>query len=557
MAFKNLEQRYNEKVNSLYGAATLKFNGGKASSARTDDPLIVRKPGEGYWNAAEGRAAPINSAREDLKRLTLFQIRPAQIRFLLKQQTLQTGNTFKFTRIINPKFVTANAVPFLHVKRNGRPLGELKGKTNTDYNNVKKMGTMQRESYNRLAKYKVPRFVDNHLARNGLSPNDIKRINSVLKFIRNPLKNVAKFAAKKAVGVLKKTVGNKLAKAFGPITSTISALNPALKRNVGEEVSWNVSRPELAKDSLVEQINTANYQYQEALAQELSLTGQADAIQYIKYFNSAGGIKSSGQAPTLPGQDDAVRSLIARRSDDRTQNGVLPSGTSGRISYITDPANVATKKLLKNVATAYNSLPGVDGDPKQKETFEDVITVAIAMGNGEPVKFRAFIKDLQQSATPEYKPYQYIGRIEKFYSYSTVQREVSFKLNVMAYSKDELIEVWRRINYLTGLVYPFGFHKGIYQPNIARLTIGNLYYDQPGYFSSLNMNFTDMGWDIDELPDDLGFYNGGVPMGAELDMKFILIEKASRISSSPFYSITEEDFRFDKVIKTDAPQPSA
>ena len=50
MAFKNLEQRFNEKVNELYDGAKLKFDNGRLSRGANDDPLIVRKPGDGYFN---------------------------------------------------------------------------------------------------------------------------------------------------------------------------------------------------------------------------------------------------------------------------------------------------------------------------------------------------------------------------------------------------------------------------------------------------------------------------------------------------------------------------
>jgi hypothetical protein len=112
-----------------------------------------------------------------------------------------------------------------------------------------------------------------------------------------------------------------------------------------------------------------------------------------------------------------------------------------------------------------------------------------------------------------------------------VQRDVSFKLGVLAFSKDELDIVWKRINYLTALVYPYGINKGILQPNIVRLTIGNLYINQPGYVSSLSTNFSDLteSWDIDRQ----------VPIGATMDIKFTIIEKRTTVASTPLYGITE------------------
>ena len=136
MAFKNLEQRFNENVIKLYAGSTSKFDNGIASNGKADAPLIVRAPGKGYWTKYEDRSLPVQSTIQDVKRLTLFQLSKPGLLFLAKQQLLQTGNTFELTRALNPAFVVANAVPFLHVKRNLRPLNELAGKTDTSYENV-------------------------------------------------------------------------------------------------------------------------------------------------------------------------------------------------------------------------------------------------------------------------------------------------------------------------------------------------------------------------------------------------------------------------------------
>jgi hypothetical protein len=108
MSFKNLEQRFNEKVNELYAGAKTKFDNGRPSTGANDDPLIVRRPGEGYFTVADrvgGRSLPINSTIQDVKRLTLFTLSVRGIAFLAKQQLLQTGNTFELTSVINPAFV--------------------------------------------------------------------------------------------------------------------------------------------------------------------------------------------------------------------------------------------------------------------------------------------------------------------------------------------------------------------------------------------------------------------------------------------------------------------
>jgi hypothetical protein len=114
--------------------------------------------------------------------------------------------------------------------------------------------------------------------------------------------------------------------------------------------------------------------------------------------------------------------------------------------------------------------------------------------------------------------------------YNSVQREVSFKLDLLAFSKDELNIVWKRLNYLTSFVFPYGFNKGILQPNIVRFTIGNVFIDQPGYVTSFSTNFNETAesWDID----------AEVPIAATVNMNFMIIEKDTKFADKPFYGIT-------------------
>lgn len=586
MAFKNLEALYNEKVNQLYSGAKTKFENGKPSTGKNDDPLIVRKPGDGYFGVADrigGRSLPVNSSLQDVKRLTLFTVSVRGVAFLAKQQLLQTGNTFEQTRLINPVFAIGNAVPFLHLRRHLRPLNTLLKKTDTSYANVRKLGQLQKGTYD--------------------------------SFTTN--------AGKGAKAFLKKLAG--------PITDTISAVTA--KKNVGEEFGyeaegWKKSRPELGKEDkdYIVGLNAPSFLFGGKITAATFTEQKYGAIpsspgnwngNYTTYLNLTNGspiwaplvyrrhvpfgdpVSTQADTTIARGEviisEDAAQTSMQSRYDEFTfdaggengdrqisdilqkiredyqQNkqdwyeaetnatGIMPylkyftgdneSITDGRqydptsddganakvlaesrpdkskkISYIKDPSNV-TVKLDRNVLEPYKYINGAD------DSFEDAITVSFAIGNNDPIKFRAFITDLTENSSPQYQTLQYIGRVEKFVNYTGVQREASFKLSILAFSKDELEGVWRRINYLTGLTFPYGFTKGLLQPNIVRLTIGNVYKDQPGYISSLSKTFNTISesWDLDKE----------VPIGATLDMKFTIIEKTTKVADSPFHEITE------------------
>lgn len=552
MAFKNLEEQYNAKVNTLYAGAKTKFAGGRPSLGKSDDPILVRSPGEHQTGiTTEGRGLPFVSAPRDLKRLTLFSISGRGIAFLTKQQLLQTGNTFEQTRLLNPLFAVGNAIPFLHLKRNLRPLSDVLGKS--DVSSVRKWGQLQQSTYDAaLSKSKPPSFF--------------------------------------------KALGNQL---LSPIKNTISAVSA--KRNVGEaygytEEGWKKSRPELgqAEGSYLlwsKLKDTTSFSTERFDILEQRYNGFATEVTNQKTYIAAkieenpAGTMNAILDPIIPASGSAVddarlefqtntmefyANLTAKAnnvvvfqpflkyfdadnesiqsteqsSTDGTLNArdraIGPDGKRKKISYLRDPANtIIPRKDKATLQPAYEDLPSYLSPTAESKvanignpSFDDPIVVSFAMGKDDPIQFRAFIRDLQQSANPEYKPYQYIGRIEKFVSYVSVQRELSFKLGVIAFSETELEAVWRRINYLTGMVFPYGFNKGLLQPNIIRLTIGGVYVNQPGYITALNTSFFNdisESWDLDAQ----------VPISAVLEIKFNIIEKHTAIASTPFYGITE------------------
>lgn len=525
MSFKNLEDRFNGTVDKLYAGATSKFEGGKASNGRTDMPFIVRKPGSNQAGLKyENRALPVISTVNDIKRLTLFTLRPEGLMFLAKQQLLQTGNTFQQTRIINPAFVIANAVPFIHMKRNLRPLGGLLKKTDTSFDNVRKLGQLQVETYDKLtSKWNIPQYMKDLQAAERAAANS----NS------GPSKKKSFLSA----------IGNQLKKIGNDIKSRLAPLNPFQAPNIRDK-GWGASRPELGDKGVVIETQKLLKIYQERiresaseqdiLANAYSNSTPTGTVKFIKYFTSPDGISSTANGEST---DDSPTSVSVRNPFNRK-----------RLSYIKDPLNDYKKltnettyegnglepyRRLKTAKVVDNQKPISANSNDGSSDPLDPVVVSFAMGDGDHVQFRAFIRDIQQNARPEYKEYQYIGRIEKFISYGSVRRELTFKLDLVAFGPSSIAGVWDKINYLTGMVYPYGINMGILQPNIVRLTIGNLYVNQPGYVTSLGTTFNDPApsWDIDKQ----------IPIAASMNISFNIIEKRSVTAASPFYGITQAD----------------
>lgn len=522
--YKGLAERFNEKVNQLYSTTYMnqevdakgKYADGRLSNGRFDQPLMVRGPGESRRGIRhEGRALPFVSAPADVVRLTKFSLSGDGLKFYAKQQLLQTGNVFEQTRLLNPLFVIGNAIPFLHIRRHARPVtgpfGIAASKDSVRIN-ARLLGQLQRGTFDKaISRYK--------LYRGGANlPGIRERLGAAMKSLASPL------------------------------TSTFSALRA--KRDVGEEGGrsspgddngWNKSRPEL--ETIVPLVQAANREFQDNTDKFFAppdpedplsggfgggsfgylqgiegasgaLLGRANAQPFLKYF--------SGGAESIKNRLPNEMNARDRAADARLEKR--------RISYIRDPLNLPPEDPSENVLPRYSILKTLD-DINGK--VDDPITVSFAMGNKAHVQFRAYISDLTQTISPNYKKYQYIGRIEQFVMYTSVERNISFGLKVLAYSKEELDVVWERINYLTAFSYPHGYNKGILQPNIIRFTIGDVFNDQPGYVTSFSTSFNEPAptWDIDRE----------VPIGASLKFSIMIIEKKSMTAESRFYNINRAE----------------
>lgn len=148
--------------------------------------------------------------------------------------------------------------------------------------------------------------------------------------------------------------------------------------------------------------------------------------------------------------------------------------------------------------------------------------------NQKMVPFRAFITNIQENAIPEIDDTRYIGRIDRNVVYKGVTRELSFALYIHAMNDSEMTNVWSKINYLTGMVFPAAYSNGYMVPPLLRLTIGDYYRDTPGYIRSLTHQIEpDTPWET--------MANLQAPHGVLTTITFSVIERAPAQAGYQFY----------------------
>jgi hypothetical protein len=164
-------------------------------------------------------------------------------------------------------------------------------------------------------------------------------------------------------------------------------------------------------------------------------------------------------------------------------------------------------------------------DPAASSLPKDFIKFRIRdLVNGKWLVFPAFLGTITDTVTPTWTPEKYIGRADSVHIYSGADRTVSFDFKVAAFTKQEIPIIQEKMNYLVGLAYPS--YKKLFDGDTEQrpvapyisLTIGDLFMNTPGYFSSITITMEESAtWELDD-----GFQ---IPMYFTVGCEFTYIGK--------------------------------
>lgn len=111
--------------------------------------------------------------------------------------------------------------------------------------------------------------------------------------------------------------------------------------------------------------------------------------------------------------------------------------------------------------------------------------------------FRVFLDDFSDSYDAEWKGIEYMGRGEKFYRYTGFKRDVGIKFTIAAASKEELIPIYKKLNYLASSTAPYYSENGYMSGNLSRITLGGWLVETPGFISSVDLSIPDESpWEV-------------------------------------------------------------
>lgn len=144
-------------------------------------------------------------------------------------------------------------------------------------------------------------------------------------------------------------------------------------------------------------------------------------------------------------------------------------------------------------------------------------------GNHAVMAFRATMTGFTDSFSPGWDRIDIMGRPDGAYLYNSFERNISFNFTVAALSRSEMIPMWRKLNYLASYTMPD--FNGTSKPSgpFMRITIGDLFYQTPGFITSLSYTIPDDAtWDIAE---DAGTNDDAkqLPMIVEASVSFTIV----------------------------------
>lgn len=506
MTLKTLEQRFNASSKQIYNR--FQFSREQLISIKPDSDGIF---GSRSRVKNDSRLLPTVSFVRDSRRIANFIASPEGVLYVGKQLFLQTGNTFDGTRLYNP--LSNIQIPGFHFKRN---IGD------TTYK-----GALQFVTINTTFSL-------------GTSPSKPKSNSSI--FITQPTTEIRR-PEYKIFSI------DSIYSPFLPVQQTLdlrannkgTVINGGLADWLSYVFKYGTSRKYV----------TATYTDSTGNPVTVSTDPQLLITETIKnkfkkltdvasgkfsqdfYFNTRG---NSGLLNTDSLVYEEGTARLTNINGNPVNNRRFAETTQQRKQAYDQLNSVGLGKfgILVNETKRidYNKL--VPTPDTKTATNPDIINFAFQVNKpNEPiVQFRAFLSSLKQTVKPEFSEQKYIGRTERFVSYSGAKRSATLSFNVVAFSQQELDAVWTKINYLTGLAFPLGVsNSGFMIPPLFKISLGLIYDAQPCYIENLDFDLIDenITFDVDKE----------VPQHVNCNMSIVLLEKRSRFYNSPFYEITQ------------------
>ena len=482
---------------------------------------------------------PNTSAIADVVRMSKFMASSNGIFFIGKQLLLQRFQPFNETRIYNPLSIVQSAASHVSLGLLGRPtrhfdtnnvLSTLTGGTFSNSNPTQIPGTapkaliggpnqnqssgLIRSQTANLARSNLELKYRNQNNKSGLSIN----LGGIIGAAKSAIDSFVVREQKQDHRADEDTYDLMIKKRINDRNNTtsnvnVSVGNPEEITKKPESTRWHNDQytPE---STYIDSINSN--EWDEGTPTKYELPNQYDtktidriSTQLNKMLNNEKihGVRSGYNSPV---------DLKYLREDPKKPNALEGSTYYNRYKELN---RFAPNWLASEVGES-----GImSSEPKMLYGENDIPFYFHDMVNDRYIPFAATVKGMSDAFQSEWSEVKYIGRADKLYNYNGFSRAVNFSFVVYCNSINELMPMWKRINYLCGLTKPSKYidsnvtgqtaESNYYLasfivPPMVKLTIGDFYKNHPYIIDSVNIQIPDDAqWET--LPETENAYEYG------------------------------------------------
>ena len=244
-------------------------------------------------------------------------------------------------------------------------------------------------------------------------------------------------------------------------------------------------------------------------------------VQRAKEDNPDSNLKSKIFFDNLATQDQKLTEFQVEGGEGKlktkfsvlTQNEFLKYQLRDGKTYNQSPLYIQTKYSMGDQGSRTNSGPDLinalaeqdDESTLKKDLIPFYFNILGAQaGNELPenkfIQFRALLDSFSDDFTGNWSGTQYIGRAEEFYTYQGFKREISLSFKLAAFSRNELIPLYKKLNRLAGSTAPTYNEGGFFmRGTLVQLKVGDYLDKTTGFISSVGLSWDkNYSWETDE-----------------------------------------------------------
>jgi hypothetical protein len=177
-----------------------------------------------------------------------------------------------------------------------------------------------------------------------------------------------------------------------------------------------------------------------------------------------------------------------------------------------------------NTVGVYKGDEAKDQKGKSLDDYDFIALKFTSPIKGMSVNFRATISGLAETFAPSWDSAKFIGSPFPYYTYTQIERSVTFNFKVYSYNSKEHKTAWERLSFLANLTYPQNYagSGNAAVPPILRFTLGDLYHSKECFIDSLSYTVDDnTPWEIGLNGSDTANYKLPMIVDVAITLKFL------------------------------------